>query len=171
MAVNSKKKGNRYENSIAKRFSEHFNDEFRRTPSSGALVGGNNRVQAYKLREDAQEIFASDVIAPPWFKFLIETKDYADDPKFHHIVQGHSSTLDKWLATLTEDAAFAKKMPLLVFKLSRKGEFACVRRATEHGFLLDFDLPDNLLIYRGNWVIMPLDDFLAGLGDSYHAPQ
>lgn len=160
---NSKQIGNAYERAVAKRFSIVFEGQFKRTPSSGALVGGSNRQKADGLRSDAKEILASDVIAPEAFPFSVECKSYADEPKFHHLIQGESRTLNKWIEQVDADARFANKRPLIVFKINRKGEYVC----------FDRDIPDiNLeevpyIVYRHK-IIVSLDNFLGKvLGNSY----
>jgi len=120
---NSKQKGNGFERLISNQLSEHFSDDFRRTPQSGAITGGLNRKKAENLREDAKDILSSDIIAPAWFPFLIECKAYADEPKFHQIINGESKKLDEWIEQVDNDAKFASKSPLLIFKINRKGTF------------------------------------------------
>lgn len=166
MRVNSKQKGNAFERSIAKMFGKHFSDDFRRVPQSGALVGGSNRFGAQTLREDAKEILAGDIIVPDWFPFICECKHYKDEPKFHAILQGKSLTLDRWIEQANGDAEFANKYPLVIFKVTRVGEFAC----------FDESLPDieykhlPYMAYKGK-IILDLSKFLNSLGKSYYKQQ
>src|ERR1043165_849151 len=82
-AVNGKAKGSGFENSIAKLLSEKFKPlEFRRSQSSGAILGGKNHVFLHKFSEDAKALFIGDVVptneadvqrAEDWrFRFTIE---------------------------------------------------------------------------------------------------
>lgn len=163
MAVNSKQKGNTFERHIAKTFSQHFSDDFRRVPQSGALVGGTNRFGAQTLREDAKEILAGDIIVPQWFKFIVECKHYKDEPKFHSILQGSSLTLDRWIEQANGDAVFANKLPLVVFKVTRVGEFACFDAGLQDVEYKSYPY----MVYKGK-VILELSKFLISLGNSYY---
>jgi len=152
--INSKKKGNKWELDISHLFSEHFKDEFRRVPQSGAVFGGCNRVRATGVRQDAQEILSGDVIVPEWFEFSIECKSYKD-LELHQIYTGKCARLDGWIEQGENDAEFAKKKMLLLIKLVRKGTFACVGRG-----IIDEKELTEYTIYKNKYLIIDLNVFL-----------
>lgn len=164
--MNSKRKGNSFERAIAKLFTARFGIHFKRTPSSGAFVGGSNREKNQDLVEGAKMALSGDVSAmgDDSFAFSVELKSYSDEPKFHQIIQGESKILDKWLEQAEGDAAFVGKAPLLVFKLSRKGEYAVFNQD-----LPDINLDGVSYISYKNKYIVELDNFLHQvLGQSYN---
>jgi len=158
MGVNSKKKGNRFELDIAKRFTVLFEAEFRRTPNSGAYTGGKNRAGATGLREDAQEILSGDIIGPQGFPYLIECKSYADKPGFHLLLQGGDATFNKWVTQNEGDSEFVNKNFLLLFKINRKGEFAVINPDDE--FLPDIETIDCPYMMYGKYMIISLENLI-----------
>ena len=65
--VNSRAKGNRFENKIAKTLNDRFNTkEFCRTPGSGAFATTHTLPEYLKVY--------GDLITPEKFKFIIECK-------------------------------------------------------------------------------------------------
>lgn len=162
--TNSKQKGNSFERSIAKRLGAHFGIHFKRTPSSGAHVGGSNRAKNTDLTDGAKLALAGDImVGDDNFKFSLELKAYNDDPKFHQIVHGDCKVLDGWIAQSDSDAAFVNKFPLLIFKINRKGEYAVFDRTLE-----DINLESVPHICYKSKYIVTLDGFLHKvLGPSY----
>lgn len=163
MAVNSKSKGNTFERQVVKILSEHFNDEFKRTPSSGAITGGSNRSKVENLREDAREILSGDIIVPDGFDFAIECKAYKDEPYFHHLLQGSSKVMDDWIEQADEDAKYCNKQPLIIFKVNRKGTYAAFDVTLKD---INYD-GQSFLLYRHK-IITTLDVFLDALGESHY---
>ena len=128
MGINGKQKGNSAERAVANEFTFRFNDHFQRVPQSGAICGGLNRKKVENLRADAQELLSGDIICPPWFGFLIESKCYGEKtgPQMYSILEGSDRVLDKWLAQARGDATFAKKEFLILFKITRKASYIVV---------------------------------------------
>lgn len=151
--VNSKKKGNRWELKIAKDLSSRYHDEFRRVPQSGGFVGGKNRTRNMFLREDAKEIFAGDLICPPWFTFAIECKDYADSPKMHNLLSIGDKDLDDWIKQAKTDADFAKKKWLVIFNITRKQAFCCLDKKLFDATVPDLNYPNNYIVYKKTIII------------------
>lgn len=151
--VNGKRKGNTYEREVANDLSKMFKDTFRRVPQSGAYVGGMNRVINEGLRQDAKEILAGDIIAPIWFPFVIEVKNYADTPKLQNLFSRGDKDLDEWLVQVYKESQITGKPWLLQFKITslRGKEFICVD--------LNFfnkkvaTLPESYMIYKGAIII------------------
>jgi len=159
MTVNSKKKGNRFELEMAKRLSEFFDE---RVPTSGAFVGGKNRVKHHDIREDAKDILSGDLITPSWFPFSIECKFHNDEPKFHHFLSGSSILFDEWWEQAKSDAEFADKHPMLVMKVNRKGTYIALARS------LIENMDVSHIVYRDACII-EFDVFL-GIIDSQPPP-
>lgn len=151
--VNGKRKGNTYERDVAKDLSKRFKDTFRRVPQSGAYMGGVNQIVNEGLREDAKEILAGDIIAPKWFPFVIECKNYADTPKLHNLYSRGDKDLDEWLVQAYKESKVTKKPWIIQFKITsiRGKEFIC----------LDFnlfnkkvnELPESYMIYKGSIIL------------------
>ena len=152
---NSKQKGNNWEREVSTIFSQHFHEEFRRVPQSGAIFGGLNRKRAIGVRTDAQEILSGDIIAPEGFKFSLECKSYKQ-LEFHGIYCGSCKKLDDWIKQSQDDATFCNKDFLLLIKINRKGTFACLKRG-----IIDEENMENYMIYKKQYVIMTLECFLA----------
>lgn len=156
--INGKNKGNRFERELAKKFESHFGFQFRRTPQSGAYVGGNNRGSF--LREDVTEILAGDLIAgDPDFPFCVEAKNYKDEPQFHQLLQNKSIVFDEWIKQATADADDINKIPLIVFKINNKGTFAAFPQIPD----ITVDMTDADYLQYNNFAIMDLDKFLQRL--------
>ena len=62
-------KGKRGERTICKILSAHFNDEFKRTPSSGAISTIHRNISSA-----AHKVLAGDIMCPDGFVFSIENK-------------------------------------------------------------------------------------------------
>ena len=113
--VNSKKKGNRVENEIAKKLKEAFNEDFIRTPSSGGFHT-NNKI---KLTED----LAGDIITPENFNYVIEVKS-RKDITFHNVLNGY---LDEFIEQVENDSLSVNKLPLLIIKLNNRKPFCLIK--------------------------------------------
>lgn len=161
MAKNSKSKGNSYERRIANLFADEFDDTFRRVPMSGAFTGGINIHRVQGLREDVKEGLTGDIISPKWFPASVEVKAYADEPKFHHVLQGKSKKLDEWIEQCCTELATTKKdFFLLIFKINRKGEFVLF---SSDGVLDEITKTENFMTYTINnykYSVITLESFL-----------
>jgi len=163
MGINGKKKGNRAELAIAKEFSELFNDTFRRVPQSGALVGGANRFKNMTLRQDAQEILAGDVICPEWFPMSIESKCYGEKTgcNMYGILERNDPKLQEWIAQAKGDAEFAKKIYLLIIKITRKSDYCVIDYSKFVAILEQFsvEMPNKYIKYNDS-IILDKQDFI-----------
>ena len=155
--VNGKRKGSNYERVTANYLSKRFNDTFRRVPQSGAIMGGVNRKYNEGLRQDAQEILCGDIIAPVWFPFVIECKNYADTPKLPNLLSKGDKDLDKWLSQALKETEVAHKPWLILFKVTslRGKEFVCIDQNLFHQKLssANGNLPHSYIIYNGSIII------------------
>jgi hypothetical protein len=126
MAKNSKKKGNRGENQLVHILCEAFGEgKFKRTPSSGAYTGGQNRELAVNLPWEAKITLASDIITPSNFNFIIEHKFY-EGMNFWDLFS-EKSKWNEWVEQAGGDAAFVNKEPMIVIKYNRHDRIALVR--------------------------------------------
>lgn len=156
--VNSKRKGSKFELEIAKHLSSEFKDTFRRVPQSGAIVGGLNRIYNGGLREDAQEIFAGDIICPKWFPFCIEAKNYANTPKMVNLLSIGDKGLDGWIKQAQQSAQTANKEWIIFFKITEgRKSFACLDENLF--FSVIKEQPKKFIIYNKT-VILDYKNFI-----------
>jgi hypothetical protein len=99
--LNSKVKGNSYENKICKILTSHFNEKFTRVPSSGGI---------HSLH--AKQI-AGDIVTPDWFPFVIECKKQ-QGWTLEQIIEG-KGVFYRWWKQVCNDSKKVNKYPLLIF--------------------------------------------------------
>jgi hypothetical protein len=129
--ANSKAKGKRGEQGLVIILNEAFGDRlFRRTPHSGAFVGGKNREISENL--DYKEGYVSDIITPANFNFILEHKFY-NDISFWELFSDKSNW-SQWIRQAEEDAAFVGKEPMVVIKYNRHKRIALVKSS----YLMNF---------------------------------
>ena len=124
--INSKSKGNNFENKISKLLTEHLSPlKFIRSPGSGARVGGVNFQRFGNLySEDSLNIFVGDVVCVNesdfglTFRANIECKSYKESDSFTSLMSG-SSKVFEWMKESEIDAAKTNKIPIVVFKFNR----------------------------------------------------
>jgi len=139
-AVNSKSKGSGFENVIAKLLSEKFKPlEFRRSQSSGAILGGKNEALLHKFSDHAKALFIGDVVptneadvakTEGWcFRFTIECKFYKDQDTLSNLFK--TSQVTEWFEQARIDAGkIPDKRPLLIFKFNHTSIFCAVDAVT-----------------------------------------
>ena len=126
MALQSKKKGNRGELEAVHILNDRFGSNlFARAVSSGAWIGGGNRHRAEVLTDEQQLAFASDIICPVWFKYVIEHKSYAQLDFWE--LFNDKSNLHQWFAQVEADASFVGKLPMLVVKINNHKRIVFVK--------------------------------------------
>jgi len=125
--INSKKKGNHFEGHVAKLLSTHLAPmKFRRSQSSGAILGGENSRFMESYSYDAKALFIGDVVPTneadvfrdeEWrIKFTLECKFYRDPDNIEHLLKG--TRIFDWYDKARTDAAKLNKQPLLIFKFN-----------------------------------------------------
>jgi len=135
--IQSKKKGNRAELEIVKILKNRFPEyEFRRSPGSGAYVGGSNREISEGLDYETKLVLASDILVPKNFKFIIESKFYAE-ASFWDLFNT-SSDLKRWFKQVEGDAEFVNKLPMLVVKYNRKPRIVYINKKLK-GYIFETD--------------------------------
>jgi len=132
-AVNGKAKGSGFENTIAKLLSEKFKPlEFRRSQSSGAILGGRNQIHLDKFSDHAKALFIGDVVPTNeadvlrdegWqFRFTVECKFYKDVDTLSQLFK--SPQVTAWYEQARIDASkIPDKLPLLIFKFNHTPVF------------------------------------------------
>lgn len=132
--TNGKAKGNGFENTIAKLFSTTFAPlEFRRSQSSGAILGGQNHVLLHKFSEAAKALFVGDIVptnesdvlkAEGWsFRFTIECKFYKEADGFSSLFR-NPQLIGWWEQACADASKLADKAPILIFKFNHTPIFA-----------------------------------------------
>lgn len=126
--VNGKAKGSGFENTIAKLFSTTFAPlEFRRSQSSGAILGGQNQVHLYKFSNAAKALFVGDIVptnevdvekTEGWqFRFTIECKFYKDADGFSALFR-NPQLISWWEQACADASKISDKAPMLIFKFN-----------------------------------------------------
>lgn len=147
--INSKKKGNRTELEMAKILNERFEGEnFKRTPSSGAIFGSSNRVRATNVNEEIVTTLAGDIMCPLNFKFSIEHKAY-ETANFWDLFN-KSSNLNKWFEQTLSDSEISNKKPLLVVKFNNKKRICYTKEKLE-----------SYVFEKDGWYCCLLSDLLS----------
>jgi hypothetical protein len=138
--MNSKNKGNTYERKISNllsgRFKTLLNEDkgFRRNPDSGSYFGGSNSTKLQTHNLD-YAVFG-DIICPKNFKFTIECKHYKSPPSFKSIVQQKVTSWDGWIDQALQDAASAKKHPMILIKYNTVDDFVMLQEPLATGNLI-----------------------------------
>lgn len=155
VASKSKAKGSSWERAICAKLITHFGDGFWRTISSGAFVGGKNAVRKQFMTEGHISATKGDISTPEHMPHLvIEAKNYADF-LFHHLYT-ECKQLDTWIKQL-EDCMDDGDYGILIFKITRKGEFVAVPIGPAY-------FPTNHTIY-GKYAIYEFSTFLENNKD------
>lgn len=126
--INSKSKGSGFELTIAKLFSTTFAPlEFRRSQSSGAILGGQNQVHLYKFSNAAKALFVGDIVptnevdvekTEGWqFRFTIECKFYKDADGFSALFR-NPQLISWWEQACADASKISDKAPMLIFKFN-----------------------------------------------------
>lgn len=138
--INSKKKGSGFEGHIAKTLSDKLAPmQFRRSQSSGAILGGQNAKFMQHFSNDAMALFIGDVVptneadvirSDGWkMKFTLECKFYRSPDNLEHLIDG--SRIISWYSKARTDAGKLGKQPLLIFKFNHTQRFCAIEKLTE----------------------------------------
>lgn len=133
--INSKKKGNNFEGNISNILSAALPPiKFRRSQSSGAILGGKNSKFMEHFSDDAKALFVGDVVPTNeadvfrdagWkFKFTLECKFYRDADNIEHLF--NDTRIFKWFEKAVIDSEKVKKVPLLIFKFNHTETFCSI---------------------------------------------
>jgi hypothetical protein len=156
MSSKSKTKGNSWERDIVNHLSALYNLPFVRVPSSGAFVGGKNKVRKEFLHDGQIKMMKGDIIPPDkWNHFNCEAKNYADFP-FHQLVQGECKQLETWIAQLM-DVADDGDINILMMKITRKGKFIVVPQSPRWNSKLPYHVYHS--VEHNSWQMFEYDAF------------
>lgn len=137
--INSKKKGSGFEGHIGKVLGETLAPmKFRRSQSSGAILGGVNERFLANYSDDAKALFVGDVVPTNeadvfqvhgWkLRFTLECKFYKTADNIEHLLS--TTKIRKWFEQAFTDSAKIRKEPLLIFKFNHTEIFAAVNTET-----------------------------------------
>lgn len=132
--TNGKAKGNGFENTIAKLFSATFAPlEFRRSQSSGAILGGQNHVFLHKFSDAAKALFVGDIVptneadvekVEGWrFRFTVECKFYKEADNFSSLFR-NPQLISWWEQACADASKISDKAPILIFKFNHTPIYA-----------------------------------------------
>jgi hypothetical protein len=158
--IDGGKKGDRVELGLCKLLEKRFNKSFSRS-----LGSGNRWSQISNMPKHAKDTFLGDLCAPEGFRYVIESKGgYDDEVNLNNVFKG-ISCLDGFIEKVTKDAIRAEKLPLLVWKPTRKPHVACLFKS-----LIDETKFDQYISYKYNkedWVLVSLNKLLEVYGDEF----
>ena len=110
--INSRAKGNRFENKISKLLNERFNtNDFCRTPGSGAFA------TTHRLPEHLQ--LHGDLITPLKFKYIVECKSGYNEERICDLMNPNSN-INNMIATAFRDSHKSGKKFLFIIGQDRK---------------------------------------------------
>lgn len=133
--VNGKAKGSSFENVIAKLLTKTFDPfVFKRSQSSGAILGGSNVKNIHHFGTTAKNLFVGDVVPineddilithKKKFRYSIECKFYKTSDSFASLF--NQPQLINWFNQACTDADKVDKEPLLIFKFNRTPVFVAL---------------------------------------------
>jgi hypothetical protein len=152
--LNSRAKGNRFENKIAKTLNERFNTkEFCRTPGSGAFATTHTLPEYLKVY--------GDLITPEKFKYVIECKKGYDGEQVSDLLNP-KSTISKMIGQAHRDSKKSSKKFLLIIGQNRQEPIAITNQT---------DLPVKGWMFKGyiddlELAMFRMDDLMR-INDSY----
>ena len=130
--LNSRAKGNRFENKIAKILNERFDTkEFCRTPGSGAFATTHTLPEYLKVY--------GDLITPEKFKYVIECKKGYDGEQVSDLLNP-KSTISKMIDQAHRDSKKSSKKFLLIIGQNRQEPVAITNQT---------DLPVRGWVFKG----------------------
>lgn len=117
--INSKRKGNKFENDLAKMLNKRFDTkDFSRTPGSGAYATTHNLPKYLTIY--------GDLITPQDFKFIFEIKRGYNNFNLYDLYND-SSIIFNFLGHLEKDCKAAEKPGILVIKQDRRDILAVLK--------------------------------------------
>jgi len=138
--VNSKAKGGGFENKVCKILTEALPPmQFRRSQSSGAILGGVNSRFMHRYSNAAASLFVGDVVPTNeedvfkdhgWkLRFSLECKFYKECDSFDMLFKPNTQ-IRGWFEQASTDAQKVSKEPLLIFKFNRTETYCGVDTIT-----------------------------------------
>ncbi len=122
--IKSKPKGKRVELQLAKDLNERFDSILTKNPKWGKFsrtIGSGNRWgQNVHLSKASMDNFSGDLVCPPSFKFVIESKGGYNEIDLCSAFSKGNSELDSFLKQVSDDSKRTGRKPLLFWKKDRK---------------------------------------------------
>ena len=148
--INSRKKGNTFENKICKLLNDRFEtNEFCRTPGSGAFATTHSLPEHMKVY--------GDLITPLNFKFVVDCKKGYNEEALSTIFN-EKSKFWEFVEQVERDAKKAGRLPLLIWQQDRKNILAAFPSSEfgEQGL----NNKINIQIFNKSWTIILLDNII-----------
>lgn len=145
--VNSKKKGNRGEREVVKLLKDWWGGNFMRNLESGAT----STLLEGMAPDDVVGRLAGDIMTPLDFPFCIEVKTYASIDIWGVVRSPTNNQIATWWRQCKNDAARAKKAPMLFMKEDRKKWHVIIPSNTlsiEQGYIRTVIDGDDVLIVQ-----------------------
>lgn len=158
--TNSKAKGSGFESSISKILTDKLAPmKFRRSQSSGAILGGKNVKFMEQFSDEAKTLFIGDVCPSNesdvcrnlgWkFRFTLECKFYKTCDTIDHLFG--NTKIKGWFEQALADSKKLGKEPLLIFKFNHTEIFCGVNadtvvKPTSATKIMTMRFPDGLAI-------------------------
>lgn len=160
--VNSKGKGNSFENKVSKILAEALAPmKFARTPGSGARLGGQNFAAfGAMFSQVAMNMFVGDVVSineqdcEKNFRFTVECKAYKDPDKLENLLHGNSNIYG-WMEEVLVDCEKVNKEGIVIFKWNNTPIYTAVTK--------DVVLPEDVkrIILTNGIQVSHLEELLA----------
>ena len=160
--VNSKGKGNSFENKVSKILAEALAPmKFARTPGSGARLGGQNFAAfGAMFSQVAMNMFVGDVVSineqdcEKNFRFTVECKAYKDPDKLENLLHGNSNIYG-WMEEVLVDCVKVNKEGIVIFKWNNTPIYTAVTK--------DVILPEGVkrIILTNGIQVSHLEELLA----------
>ena len=169
--VNGKAKGSGFENVIAKLLTKTFSPfVFKRSQSSGAILGGSNVKNIHHFGTTAKNLFVGDVVPineddvltshKIKFRYSIECKFYKSSDSFASLF--NQPQLIDWFNQACTDAEKVDKDPLLIFKFNRTPIFVALKHTD---VIVDNTVTITNIKLKCPMKIMLLDNYIQHQND------
>ena len=150
--VNSRTKGNAFENKISKIFNTHFNTtDFMRTTGSGAFATTHNLPDHLKIY--------GDLITPQDFKFCIECKKGYNKITITDFWKKNSE-LWKFIKKSERDALYSKKQSLVIWQQDNRDTLIILREDTILNYPSLIHEPNVDFVTFNKYYLFKLEDLL-----------
>lgn len=144
--INSKRKGATGERNLCKLLKKHFDLPFNR------VVGSGNRWGQVDLTKESILFYTGDVVTPPNFKFIIESKfGYNDKINLEQcILYNKNQFIDEIIKTANSDSSRVNKPHLIFIKKNYEKDYFVFIKTKELNTVINLD---NYLVYQDYYCI------------------
>ena len=144
---NSRRKGNLFENEIAKQLNSFFEvKDFCRTPGSGAFATTHNLPEHLRIK--------GDLITPKNFKFFIECKKGYNKESICSLFS-HNSDIRQWIRKANKEV-YDREF-IILFRQDRQRTICITKQSNFNSYYLI----NQYLISKDGYLICLLEDLLS----------